>query len=114
DSTVIIDESLNLPRGAGAAPTAATREPRRARGKWLMAGAALGCIFVGALLGGALRPSAPSAVVVTAPAPALPPPPPPAPPLEPVASPTVRVALDSAPQGATVTGAAGPLGRTPL
>jgi hypothetical protein len=26
----------------------------------------------------------------------------------------VRVALDSAPQGATVTGAAGPLGKTPL
>jgi len=114
DSTVIIDESLKLPRGAGAAPTAAPREPRRARGKWLMAVGALGCIFAGALLGGALRPSAPSAVVVTAPAPALPPPPPPAPPPEPVASPTVRVALDSAPQGATVTGAAGPLGKTPL
>ena len=37
-------------------------------------------------------------------------PPPPAP--APAA--TVRVALDSAPQGATVTGAAGPLGKTPL
>src|SRR4029079_11436549 len=99
--TVIIDESLKLPRGAGAAPTAAPREPRRARGKWLMAVGALRCILAGAPLCGALRPSAPSAVVVTAPAPALPPPPPPAPPPEPGPSPTVRGARDSATQGAT-------------
>ncbi len=113
DSTVIIDESLKLPRGAGHAPTAA-RDPRAARGTWKVAAVALGCIFVGALLGAALRPSAPSAVVVPVAAP-TPPPPPPAPaPVAPEPAPTVRVALDSAPQGATVTGAAGPLGKTPL
>ena len=66
-------------------------------------------------MGAALRPTAPSAVVVSAPAPApTPPPPPAAAPPAPAPATTVRVALDSAPQGATVTGAAGPLGKTPL
>jgi serine/threonine-protein kinase len=118
NSTVIVDESAQLPAGAGRAPTAAKRPRRGARGRWQVAAVALACIFAGAFLGAALRPSAPSAVVVTAPAPSPLPPPAPAPAPAPVAPPappaTVRVALDSSPQGATVTGAAGPVGKTPL
>jgi len=54
-------------------------------------------------------------VAVPTPPPETPPPPPPPAPL-PASAPsaTVRVVLDSSPQGATVTGAAGPLGKTPL
>jgi serine/threonine-protein kinase len=115
-STVIVDESVSLPAGAGRAPTAA--RPRRAgRGRWQIPTVALGCLFGGAVVGAALRPTAPSAVVVSAPAPAPAPVPPPLPapaPAAPEPATTVRVALDSAPQGATVTGAAGPLGKTPL
>jgi hypothetical protein len=120
NSTVIVDESAQapLPAGAGRAPTAAKRPRRAARGRWQVAAVALGCIFAGAFLGAALRPSAPSAVVVTAPAPTPPPPPAPAPTPPPAPAPapatTVRVALDSSPQGATVTDASGPIGKTPL
>ena len=112
DSTVIVDESPQLPAGAGPAPTA----PRRRRGasrRWQVAAVAMGCVFLGAFLGAALRPSAPSAVVVQAPPPAPPPPAPP-PPAPPPPATTVRVALDSAPQGATVTAASGPVGKTPV
>ncbi len=115
-STVIVDESTQLPAGAGRAPTA-TRPRRRTRGRWQIPTVALACLFVGAIVGAALRPTAPSAVVVSTPAPTLAPTPPPPPPIAPPApapATTVRVALDSAPQGATVTGAAGPLGKTPL
>jgi len=116
-STVIVDESAaHLPAGAGRAPTAA-RPRRAARGRWQIPTVALGCLFGGAVVGAALRPSAPSAVVVSAPAPApapVAPPPPPPEPAAPAPPATVRVALDSAPQGAMVTGAAGPLGKTPL
>jgi serine/threonine-protein kinase len=115
-STVIVDESTQLPAGARRAPTA--ERPRRGRrGRWQIPTVALACLFVGAIVGAALRPTAPSAVVVSAPSPALartPPPPPAAAPPAPAPATTVRVALDSAPQGATVTGAAGPLGKTPL
>jgi len=114
-STVIVDESAQLPAAAGRAPTAS--RPRRAgRGRWQIPTVALGCLFGGAVVGAALRPSAPSAIVVSAPAPApAPVPAPPAPaPAAPEPAATVRVALDSAPQGAMVTGASGPLGKTPL
>jgi serine/threonine protein kinase len=115
-STVIVDESTQLPAGAGRAPTT-TRPRRGTRGRWQIPTVALACLFVGAIVGAALRPTAPSAVVVSAPSPALartPPPPPAAAPPAPAPATTVRVALDSAPQGATVTGAGGPLGKTPL
>jgi hypothetical protein len=112
-STVFVDESAQFPAGAGRAPTAA--RPRRVRrGRWQVPTVALGCLFAGAVVGAALRPSAPSAVVVTAPAPAPAPAPAEAAPVAPAPAPTVHVALDSAPQGATVIGAAGPLGKTPL
>jgi serine/threonine protein kinase len=114
-STVIVDESMRLPPGAARAPTA-SRPRRERRGRWQLPTVALACLFVGAIVGAALRPTAPSAVVVSAPSPTLaPPPPPPAPaPTAPAPAATVRVALDSAPQGATVNGAGGPLGKTPL
>jgi hypothetical protein len=117
DSSVIVDES-KLPGGARRTPTAMAargRAPQPARWRVFVAGF-VPAMAIGALLGFGLRPSAPSAVALpTAPAPPPPPAPPtPAPPPANVAPPTVRVALNSAPTGATVTGAAGPLGRTPL
>jgi serine/threonine-protein kinase len=114
-SSVIVDESAQqLPAGAGRAPTA-SRPRRGPGGRWQLPTVALACLFVGAVVGAALRPTAPSAVVVAAPAPVpTPPPAPPAAPTAPAPAATVRVALDSAPQGATVVGAAGPLGKTPL
>jgi serine/threonine protein kinase len=116
NSSVIVDESMALPAGAARAPTAARPLRRGPRSRWKMPVIALGCLFAGALGGAALRPSAPSAVVVSmppAPAP-VPPPPPPVAPEPPAPSPTVRVLLDSTPQGATVTGASGSLGKTPV
>ena len=77
-STVIVDESTQLPAGAGRAPTA-TRPRRGTRGRWQIPTVALACLFVGAIVGAALRPTAPSAVVVSAPSPALAPTPPPPP-----------------------------------
>jgi serine/threonine protein kinase len=116
NSSVIVDESTMVPAGAARAPTASRSLRRGPRSRWKLPAIALGCLFAGALGGAALRPSAPSAVVVSMPppAPAPPPPPPPAAPEAPPLSPTVRVLLDSTPQGATVTGASGSLGKTPV
>jgi len=112
NSSILIDESLLLPAGAGHAPTARRRGPRGGW-RWLAAGALPG-VLVGALLGAALRPDAAPTVAVPTPPPATTAPPPPAP--LPASAPpaTVRVALDSSPQGATVNGPAGPLGKTPM
>jgi hypothetical protein len=94
----------------------AARPPQPARWRIFAAGF-VPAVAIGAVLGFGLRPKAPSAVALTAvPAVPTPTPPPeaPTPPPANVAPVTVRVALNSAPTGATVTGAAGPLGRTPL
>ena len=114
NSSILIDESLLLPAGAGRAPTARRRGPRGGW-RWLAVGAIPG-VFVGVLLGAGLRPDAPPVVAVPTPAPeATPTPtPPPAPPAASAPAAIVRVALDSSPQGATVSGPAGPLGKTPL
>jgi serine/threonine protein kinase len=112
NSSILIDESLLLPAGAGRAPTARRRGSRPAW-RWLAVGAVPG-VFIGVLLGAGLRPDPAPVAAVPTPAPETTPPPPPAPPATSAPAPTVRVALDSSPQGATVTGAAGPLGKTPL
>jgi hypothetical protein len=112
DSTVFVDDSMSGRVGSGPTLTAAGPRPG-GRWWWLAVGAP--CVVAGVLLGALLRPSPPRPVVVAAPPPAVPTPPPaPAPPPADVPPATVRVALDSTPQGATVTGADGPLGKTPL
>jgi len=115
DSTLIVDESMRIPIGAGRAPTAAARrreEPRR----WKWAAVAVSCAALGGLGGALLRSGGPAPVAEPAPSSpaAEPPAPAPAPTPASAPSPTVRVALDSTPQGATVNGTAGPLGKTPL
>jgi hypothetical protein len=113
NSSILIDESLLLPSGAGHAPTARRRMPRGGW-RWLAVGALPG-VLVGVLLGALLRPAPTPVVAVPTPAPETPPPPtPPAPPPASAPAVIVRVALDSSPQGATVTGPAGPLGKTPM
>jgi len=118
NSSILIDESILLPAGAGPAPTGARRRGPRGGWQWLAAGALPG-VLVGVLLGAALRPDAAPVAAVPIPAPetttqpaATPTPTPPPPAIAPAA--TVKVALDSSPQGATVSGAAGPLGKTPM
>jgi len=115
DSTLIVDESPRaevLVTGARTRPVG-RRAPPRNRWRWLAL--AVPCVIAGGLLGAGLTRDIPSAAVVAQPpAPPAPVAPPPA---EPPASPpaaTVRVALDSAPQGATVSSAAGTLGKTPM
>ena len=114
DSSILIDESIALPAGAGRAPTAARLRGPRGGWRWLAVGALPG-VLVGVLLGAVLRPAPTPVVAVPTPAPEAPTPtPPPAPPPASAPSATVRVALDSSPQGATVSGPAGPLGKTPM
>jgi serine/threonine protein kinase len=113
NSSILIDESLLLPAGAGRAPTAGRRRGPRGGWRWLAAGAVPG-VFVGVLLGAGLRPDAAPTVAIPTPPPESTTPPTPAPPPASAPAATVRVALDSSPQGATVSGAAGPLGKTPL
>jgi serine/threonine protein kinase len=113
NSSILIDESIVLPAGAGRAPTARRRGPRGGW-RWIAVGALPG-VLLGALLGAALRPDAAPVVAVPTPPPeTMPTPTPPAPPAASAPSATVRVALDSSPQGATVSGPAGPLGKTPM
>jgi hypothetical protein len=118
DSTRFVDESMTAVRATARGPITALSLGRRPRAGWRWAAIAAPCLLVGGLLGAALRSGESPAVAVPAPAPAPlqpapPAPPPPAPAVEPP-SPTVRVALDSSPQGATVSGASGLLGKTPL
>jgi len=76
DSTVIVDESMRLPPGAGRAPTAPRqRSSQGGRLRWLAV--ALPCLALGAILAVALRPSAsPVAAEPSAPPPMTAPPPP--------------------------------------
>ncbi len=113
NSSILIDESMLLPAGAGRAPTAGRRRGPRGGWRWLAAGALPG-VLVGVLLGAAFRPDAAPVVAVPTPPPETTTPPPPAPPAASAPAAIVRVALDSSPQGATVSGPAGPLGKTPL
>jgi len=114
DSTLIVDESLKRDKVVTGAPTKSrVRAAQRSRWPWLALGAP--CLLVGIVLGAVVRPGGPPAVAVPTPSPAPEPVPTPSPPpaaAEP--APTVRVALDSKPQGATVTSPTGALGKTPL
>jgi tRNA A-37 threonylcarbamoyl transferase component Bud32 len=103
DSSVIVDESRGRAKPP-ALPAAAARAQlsRRSAALWVTVAAL--CLVSGALLGAALRGSGAEPAVAAAPPPAFPP-------VE-----TARVALDSAPQGATVVAAVDGqrLGETPL
>jgi serine/threonine protein kinase, bacterial len=113
NSSIMVDESLRPPAGAGRAPTARARRIG-SRGGWRWAAVGAPCVLVGVLLGAALRPAPDAAPAVAVPAPAPAEPAVPAPPVSVPPAATVRVAVDSTPQGATVTAGAGPLGKTPL
>ena len=107
DSSMIVDESRARAKPSSATPATATatgaQPPRRSVGLWL--GAAVLCLASGGI-GAAIR--SPGGETVVA---AVPPPAPAPAPVE-----TARVALDSAPQGATVVTASDGqrLGETPL
>jgi len=105
DSSAIVDDSRGRtkPPPVPAAAVRVAQPPRRPAALWVAA--AVLCLASGALLGAALRGSGAETAAVAAP------PPPPPPPVE-----TARVALDSAPQGATVVSASDGhrLGETPL
>jgi len=105
DSSAIVDDSRGRakpPPVPAAAAARAVPPPRRSAALWVAV--AVLCLAAGGLFGAAMRGSGAETTAVAAP-------PPPAPRVE-----TARVALDSAPQGATVLSASDGqrLGETPL